>query len=80
MTAPRMTAKARADRAPVASLFRTNDTHPTGRVAIYQSAEDLANPDFAPWTIDGWKTAPTCAIVGPCLTGVHTTPEPEPAP
>jgi hypothetical protein len=79
MTSPRMTAKERADRAPVASLFRTNDTHPTGRTTYGLPYPNDIDP--APsWTLDGWKTDPRCAIVGPCLTGAHTTPEPEPVP
>lgn len=77
MTSPRMTAKEKADRGPIAAYFRTNDTHPTGRLRI---GGDRAADSRAPWTIDGWKTSPTCAIVGPCLTGAHATPDPEPAP
>lgn len=76
MTAPRMTAKEKADRPPIASLFRTNDTHPTGRIPG-RTIDDEPASAAPEWTIDGWKHGP-CAIVGSCLTGAHTEPEIQP--
>jgi hypothetical protein len=76
MTAPRLSAKEKADRAPVATLY--GSAVPSTLGAPRKTHPDDRSPDE--WTADRWSWEFRCAIVGPCLTGAHTTPEPEPAP
>jgi hypothetical protein len=75
MTAPRMTAKERADRAPMPTLYGNAGTN------IRQPRTRMVGGRDEPYNVtepDAYTHEPRCAIVGPCLTGAHTTPAPEP--